>query len=96
MQQWFTEHWDNIASNEPSEIDDPGDFGFYDVEMIRELGPEYYASGRNPGHLPYPGGILMQTSALRHDLMLYLWGIAWRRWEQYRLKKEQDEASGLS
>lgn len=78
-----------MVRHEPEPVDDPGDFGFYEPDAIMEWAPDYYLSGHHPGHLPRPGGKLAQTKAVRHDLRLYLTGIAWAQWEKLR----EDEAA---
>lgn len=70
-----------MASGKDERID-LDDFGFYDPDGIGDWADAYLNSNLNPGHLPRPGGLRNQTLADKHDLAIYLRGVAWAKSEK--------------
>lgn len=83
---------DSQRATDLERIDLPndGDFGFYDPDGILEWGIEYYLSNHDPGHLPRTGGIMGQTTAVRHDLRILTTLLRWAAGEADAEKADQE------
>lgn len=84
------EHWRRIVDPKTERFE-LGDFGFYHPHQIKEVGYRYYKS--NYVALPQAGAWEDQSKAWRHDLSMYVTGIAWTEAELDDERKTQSEGN---